>query len=371
MTPPSQVAFLFLGETLLMPHLYPIVEALAAAEADLAIDLWVSTGTHEALLSSWLPAAASQVRIRRAPGFRDVQSSASGRNPDLPPKLPMLARLAPALARTRVCVCAEQTSLWLPTLLPMRARFVKTSHGVGSMSARDDRRRRAAWRTLVPSERERATYLARGMDPGRIVATGYVKAGFRQRRVATNPFADTRPVVLYTPHWQRHRSSWWTWGAELVRRIVDDGRYNLIFAPHQRLLAKAPEMRALAAELADRPELYCDFDSFAGVDGSYTALADIYLGDTSSQVIEFLSRPRPSVFLNSGAAAWKDDPNYTMWRCGTVVDRLEEVLPALAAAPSEHVRFADLQAWFATDSLGDTSWAPGRAATEVLDALCR
>ena len=46
------VAFFFLGETLLIPHLYPVVEALAA-QTDLRIDLWVSTSVHENLLRDW------------------------------------------------------------------------------------------------------------------------------------------------------------------------------------------------------------------------------------------------------------------------------------------------------------------------------
>jgi hypothetical protein len=102
-----KVAFLFLGETLLIPHLYPIVEALAAAEPDLPIDLWVSTSMHEALLSAWVrDAGLNTIRVRRAPGFARLTDFADGRNPPLPAKLPMLVRLAPYLARTPVVVCA-------------------------------------------------------------------------------------------------------------------------------------------------------------------------------------------------------------------------------------------------------------------------
>src|SRR4051812_44005367 len=61
----APVAFLFLGETLLIPHLFPIAEALAAAGVQ--CDLWVSTSVHEALLGRW--AASEHIRIRRAPGF--------------------------------------------------------------------------------------------------------------------------------------------------------------------------------------------------------------------------------------------------------------------------------------------------------------
>ncbi len=363
------VAFLFLGETLLIPHLWPVVAALAA-DRDIAIDLWVATSVHEELLTRWsAPLAHPRLHIRRAPGFRSVDGPAAGDNPRLPAKLPLLARLAPKLWRTPVAVCAEQTSLWLPRLLPMRTRFVKTSHGVGSMSARDDPRRRAAWAMCVPSERERATYLARGFAPDRVIATGYVKASFAADRTVPR-FADQRPVVLYNPHWQRHRSSWWDWGPALVERIADDGRWNLIFAPHQRLVERAGDVRAVAASVARRGNVHVDLGSFAGVDGSYPAAADLYLGDTSSQVIEFVARPRPCVFLNPQAAAWADDPDFAMWAAGEVVDALDGVLSALARAGERHADFAMTQAELAASSLGATDGsAPGRIAAVIRAAL--
>jgi hypothetical protein len=361
----ATVAFLFLGEMLLIPHLFPIVEALSGRGVDL--DLWVATTAHEALLAPWCAALDVQVRFRRAPGFARVAFHDAGWNPPLPPKLPMLLRLAPHLARARAVVCAEQTSLWLPRLLPLGTPFVKTSHGAGSMSARDDRRRRAARLMLVPSERERQTYLDRGFDPDRVRVTGYVKAGFRQRTCREVRFARRRPVILYTPHWRRWRSSWWAWGPQVVRRLAQDDRYNLIFAPHQRLAEQAPEVRDIAAEVAHRPNVHCDLDSFAMVDGSYTEAADIYLGDSSSQVLEFLVRPRPCVFLNPAGVAWAGDPDYAQWACGEVVAEFANLMPALERAIDRHPRFSDIQAAFARSSLGDTSDQAAKvAATEIM-----
>jgi len=146
---------LFLGETLLIPHLWPIAEALAAAGA--AVDCWVATSVHEALLTRW-SAGMARVRVRRAPGFKRVAGGGDGRNPPLPAKIPTLLRLLPRLLGARAVLCAEQTSLWLPRLFPwLPVPFVKTSHGVGSMSARDDPRRRAADRRARSSSRPRAT----------------------------------------------------------------------------------------------------------------------------------------------------------------------------------------------------------------------
>ncbi|MBB3693590.1 hypothetical protein [Sphingomonas sp. BK580] len=360
MTP--QVAFLLLGETLLVPHLFPIVEALAAKSPTLPIDLWVSNAGMEDLVRPWTEALPS-VRVRRAPGFRrDARPAA---------KLPTLARLLPRLARTPVVVCAEQTSLWIPRVLPwLPARFVKTSHGVGSLSARDDPRRMAAHRTLVPSEQERRTYLERGMPPERIVATGYVKAGFRQRTASRTLFERPRSTLLYAPHWQAHRSSWPAWGREIVDRLAAQDEWNVILAPHQRLVERFPEVRAVLREVAHLPHVHCDLDSFALVDGSYTAAADIYLGDTSSQVLEFLVDPRPTIFLDPRARDWGADPDYAMWRAGEVVVALSELLPSIRRAPDLHPTYVEAQRDIAFAALGDTSGAaPARAAEEVLGVL--
>ena len=64
-----KVAFLFLGETLLIPHLFPIVERLAEIDPGLPIDLWVSASLQEDRLVAWT-ADYPEVRVRRAPGFK-------------------------------------------------------------------------------------------------------------------------------------------------------------------------------------------------------------------------------------------------------------------------------------------------------------
>jgi len=251
-------------------------------------------------------------------------------------------------------------------VLPVGARFVNILHGAGSMMNRDDRRRKAAALTIVAAEGERIALTEHGVDPARIAVTGYIKAGFRQRTHAALTFAETRPVVVYAPHWQRHRSSWWAWGEQAVRRIVATERYNLIFAPHQRLVEKAPEVRSLAAEWAARDDVHVDLDSFAMVDGSYTGAADVYLGDTSSQVVEFLMRPRPCVFLDPLHVVWAGDPSYAMWTAGEVVTDPAALLPALDRAADRHPAFLAAQRTFAAASLGATDGtAPGLAAAAI------
>ena len=361
------IAFLFLGETLLIPHLWPIAEALAQDAPDVPIELWVSTSIHEVMLGRW-SAPFPNMRVRRAPSFRPVPLPEDGRNPVLSAKLPMLARLVPHLAGAAAIVCAEQTSLWLPRVLPFGLPpFVKTSHGAGSMSARDDRRRRAATLTLVPSEMERDSYIARGLDPARIVATGYVKASFAHRTPARALFTQQRETIVYAPHWQRQRSSWWAWGRQVVAMLCAQDRWNVILAPHQRLLEKDGEVRGILQQAARLPHVHADWSSFAMVDGSYMAAADLYLGDTSSQVMEFMAKPRPCVFLNNNGLDWRATDDHGFWACGEVVDDLARLADALTEAPARHDRYAAEQVRLTKAALGAIDEeAPHRAARAIL-----
>ncbi|USI73064.1 hypothetical protein [Sphingomonas morindae] len=367
-----RIAFLFLGETLLIPHLYPILEALALAAPALRVEAWTISSVHEGLIARWLDEAgiAARVRLRRAPGWRAYPHLVRGENPPLPAKLPVLARLAPRLLAADLVVCAEQTSLWLPRLLPFfRRRFIKTAHGAGSMSARDDARRRAAHVQLLPSAREKDTYLARGFAEDRLIVTGYAKSAFRGLARPSRLFADDRPVLVYAPHWQRHRSSWWAWGRAIVAALVAQGAWNVILAPHQRLIEKDPGLRAVLAEAARAPHVHADVDGFAMVDGSYMGAADLYLGDTSSQVLEFLVRPRPCVFLNPDRLDWRATDDHGFWACGEVIDRLDALPDALARAAALHPRYETAQRACVAASLGVTGPAAAEAAAQALIAL--
>lgn len=66
---------------------------------------------------------------------------------------------------------------------------------------------------------------------------------------------------------------------------------------------------------------------------TYAGLADVYLGDISSQVYEFVAhRPRPCIFLDPHRRTWRDNPNLEMWRMGAVLDDLAGLAPALQSA---------------------------------------
>ncbi len=67
---------------------------------------------------------------------------------------------------------------------------------------------------------------------------------------------------------------------------------------------------------------------------TYTRAADVYLGDVSSQVYEFLQRPRAAIFLKSHAVDWQNHPDYQFWHNGPVIDRVSDLEPLLDRWPA-------------------------------------
>jgi len=366
----ADVAFLFLGEMLLGPHLWPIVDALAAMRPELSIDIWVSTSTHEALVRSWISARHDNIRIRRAPGFKRLAEFDHGRNPPLPYKIPLLLRLARYLSGSRLVVCAEQTSLWLPRLLPGLSRFIFTVHGAGPINDKRDGRLKCAHKILIPSPLHTPTYISRGVRPERIVVTGYAKSAFQPSVVRSDLFAADRPILLYTPHWRRNFSSWWDWGADVAKMLADQRQFNVVIAPHQRLFERDPGAAELLEKLARYDHVHVDCGSFAMVDGSYTQMADIYLGDSSSQVVEYLARPRPAIFLDSPGVTWRGAEKDGYWDCGDIVTDPARLWDTILAAKAHHPKYEQAQRNLVARELGETgAVAPRRSAEAILAAM--
>src|SRR5205085_183045 len=97
------------------------------------------------------------------------------------------------------------------------------------------------------------------------------------------------------PHFDRSLGSWTAWGPQILRAFAGQRDFNLIFAPHLRLFGSRPaEAIAALAPFREHPGIHIDLgDTTAAIDMTYTRLADVYLGDASSQVYEFLRTPKP------------------------------------------------------------------------------
>jgi len=252
-------------------------------------------------------------------------------------------------------IVTEGTSLFLRKLKGLEhLKILRIDHGAGDRSigfqpsfARNDL-------VLLAGPKLRDRFLQLGyLRPEQIAVVGYPKfdsVNISQRRKF---FADDKPVVLYNPHPEPRLSSWYDMGLDVLEYFYQSKDYNLIFAPHVMLFKRRIHMTLegltlrLRRDLPDKyqhcPHILIDTGSASSFDMTYTLAADIYLGDVSSQVYEFLVHPRPCIFLNGRDAAWRNDPNYAFWNFGEVVTDTAGLDRALAGAVADHARYKPVQ----------------------------
>lgn len=182
-------------------------------------------------------------------------------------------------------------------------------------------------------------------------------------------FPEKRPIVLYNPHFQPALSSWYVWGHDILDFFVRSTEYNLIFAPHVELKGRTQRWLKLR-KYQSYPHIHIDLGSGASIDMTYTTMADIYLGDVSSQIIEFLRNPRPCIFLNGHGVKWDGDPNYLHWTLGPVLDSPNKLEAALQT--DTHSQYIDAQKKYFDDSIELTE-VPSvhRAAKSIQDFIYR
>ncbi len=225
---------------------------------------------------------------------------------------------------------------------------------------------------LVKGTKDVERYLARGWARrGHIAATGNVKleTTARMRTTAQALFPNNRPVTLYNPHKARGQGSWKRFAEPLLELFQQPGADNLIVAPHVKMFRRRSRRVRDRLRSRSRPNILVDPGSPASLDGTYIETADIYLGDVSSQVYDFLARPRPCVFLNAHGTEWRNDPHFANWHLGEVIDDPADLEAALARAPMLHEDYVARQQELAAASNGQTEGAARRSAEAIIRFL--
>jgi hypothetical protein len=265
-------------------------------------------------------------------------------------RIAMLACNLEVFRNLDVLVVPEKTSLLLKTVFGLNnLLFVYTSHGAGDREIGFDKD--IAGFDLIflsgPKIRKRM------QDAGLLMtaascAIGYPKFDafnvFTKKRARL--FGNDRPVVLYNPHFSPTLSSWFKMGEQILDYFYNNDKFNLIFAPHVMLYKRKAHIapaslafgwtRKMARRYQDCPHILIDTGSIACTDMTYTLASDVYLGDVSSQIWEFLVKPRPCVFANTHKVAWDKDPNYLHWHTGLVFDDIQDLDSCLERAISTH-----------------------------------
>ncbi|MEX1147647.1 MAG: hypothetical protein WEB93_04610, partial [Sphingomonadales bacterium] len=191
------------------------------------------------------------------------------------------------------------------------------------------------------------------LKPGQAAIVGYPKFDTVRPDAVRRFFDNDRPTVLYNPNPDPRLSSFYDMGLSVLEHFHASDRYNLIFAPHIMLFRRKVHisLESLSARIRpaipDRfrqcPHILIDTDSPALMDMTYTLSADVYLGDVSSQVYEFILKPRPCVFLDAHGASWRDNPDYLFWTMGPVVSDVADLDPAIDRAKSLRYQHRQLE----------------------------
>lgn len=282
-----------------------------------------------------------------------------------------------------VLVVTEKTSTMLKTRYGLdRLRLVHTRHGAGDRAIGFDAASGIFDLVLVagPAIRERLITDA-ALDPRKIAVVGYPKFDLAPASHSPVLFAHPeRPTVLYNPHVAPHLSSWYRDGAAVLDFFARNPQYNLIFAPHVMMFERPvtvtidpPRVRlrgAIPQRILAAPNIHVDLSSVACTDMTYTRMADIYLGDVSSQVYEFLAKPRPCLFLDSHRTnGWASDPSFAHWHAGEVIGSVDSLGPALECAVADPDRYRAAQTALFDSHIELTAVASSNRAAEAIERM--
>jgi CDP-glycerol glycerophosphotransferase (TagB/SpsB family) len=379
-----RIAFLFNHDQIhQVAHSLPI--ALALAKADPSVEVIVATSNNKLRaevdrMAGRLGTAANVVFVELR--LRNVLSRCVA---DLLDRYVPAAKLAiyrdhlAFFGSLDALVVAEKTSAVLKSHYGLaNLKLIHTRHGAGDRAIGFNAASAKFDHVLAsgPKVRDRLISAAK-VPPHRISIVGYPKFDLIEDRSYRLPLqSNGRPTVLYNPHVSPHLSSWYRHGRAVLDYFVDHPEYNLIFAPHVMLFERPfvvtiDKLRidrsgVIERKYLDAPNVYIDIGSSLSTDMTYTMAADLYLGDVSSQVYEFLIEPRPCIFLNSHDVDFRGNPNYAHWQAGDVITRPAELGAALDRAWEGHADFAPVQERLFKETFDLTSVSSSERAAEAI-----
>lgn len=341
-------------------HSLPIAIALALHHPDVEVRLLLGEGgAEQEVRYLWNEAglnqnAATIIRLTppSAPAAWATRISGNAVPAD---RLSILSRNLDHFRALDALVVPEKTSTLLKTRFGLdRLALIHTRHGAGDRAIGFDAASARFDLVLMSGEKIRDRLAAAGvLKPDGWAIVGYPKFDMANDAVREKLFDNGRPTVVYNPHPSPALSSWYAMGPDILRWFARQDRFNLVFAPHVMLFVKRwtislsplgiSRVPPVPEEVTNLDHIRIDLGSRRSVDMTYTNAADIYLGDASSQVYEFMRQPRPCIFANPHGHDWQDNPDFTHWTAGPVVQDLDALDRALEDAIAEPAHYRDTQ----------------------------
>lgn len=327
----KNVAFCFISHSAHVRHLLPIAveySKLCNKEVDLLVSSDLTLAELNKVLSE-LGEHNCNVKYLRGGLFKSLIGRIKGR---LYPNVKNLINTNKKLFLSYDILITPHHNLDHVMKLDVKRniKYVCTFHGAGDGEVGFDKRFSDYDLLLVSGVDIQSRLEGAGIkhEGNEVHVVGYPKLDMIKSRLPISiGFTNNAPTVLYNPHYASHLSSWFLDGKSVLKWFSVHPEFNLIFAPHVKLFdGVLPED---LKEYLVFNNIVIDCGSERSTDATYTQVADIYLGDVSSQVYEALYFScKPLIFLNTHGVDWFDDKNYKMWRLGCVllsVDGLNDV----------------------------------------------
>jgi hypothetical protein len=364
------VEFPLIGGPHQVLHVAPVAAALSQISPTSEVHIRADTPRAMALAEeavSHFPGSRVAISLLAPSRLGEVLCRAAGLNSLR--KLPLLWANRKVLAAADAIVVPECTSTILRRAGVRSPLWFCVPHGAGDRAVSFEKRFARFDHLLVAGDKTLEGMCEAGIPRDRVSVVGYPKADLIGRKGESRArlFADDRPTVIYNPHFRAGLSSL-AHARAIVQAFAAQSDFNLIFAPHIRAFEDDASARAELEALAVPGRVHVDCGSDRLIDMSYIAAADIYLGDVSSQVYEFLLHQRPCVFINAHGVAWEGRSDYAFWNFGEVIEP-HRVLTAIARAQQLHPGFLLRQQAAVAATFGNVGDAAENAARTILARL--
>jgi hypothetical protein len=235
--------------------------------------------------------------------------------------------------------------------------MIHIPHGAGDRERGFEQRIKLFDHTIVAGNKDKRRMLNAGLvSEINCSISGYIKAAAVKKIGTTAPdfFNNGKPTVLYNPHFDKKLSSWWKFGREIISYFESQNRFNLIFAPHIRLWERLNQSdKSFLRKFRNNSDIIIDEYSRYAIDMTYVNYSDIYLGDVSSQVYEFIIHPRPCVFVLPQYINFRGDQNYAHCSFGDVCFESAALFAALEISKQRHAIYKDVQLMAIPEALGE------------------
>jgi hypothetical protein len=314
----QDIAFLAISQAHQFLHWLPAALRLAA-EPDVRVTVLVSSEAGHELIRSYDTHERLHIKRLKVPSLRSHGLFTP------PHRLSALLLNARTIGRYKTLVTTETTSSFLRRIPGFPSKMIHLKHGAGDRDGGYNPKHAGFDLTLVNGPKDKQRLIERGLGThDHIEVVGYGK--FELVREPSEPlFAHPGPIALYNPHFDKKVGTWARHGAEVVKAMEGIADWNFVVAPH----VKTRNGRKIHS---DAPNILIDRGSIRSIDMTYTQAADVYIGDASSQVYEFIRSPRPCIFLNLDGIDWRSNPAYSHWHLGQVIESMDELPAALARA---------------------------------------